>query len=117
MAIVALTQMSATRGFGAAVTNVSNGSLSVSDTYTLRNDGKTMVKAVKTGAGACTITAVTPATVRGGAVADPTYTVPATTGDVWIGPFETDVFNDSNGLVTISLSEITGLSLSVISVS
>lgn len=86
------------------------GSLSTSDTYTFPNDGKTILHVKKTGAGECTVTIVTQSTVDGQAVADRTVSVPATTGDRFIGPFPREQYNDANGLCTVSFSEITGLS-------
>lgn len=100
-------------GAGAALATSYNGSLSISDTYYFQNDGRTFLHAKKTGAGACTVTADTPANARGVAIANPTYTVPATTGDVLIGPFAPDLFNDSNNKCAVTLSEITGLSVGV----
>lgn len=91
------------------------GSLSATDTYTFPNDGKTFLHCKKSGAGSCTGTVVTPATFRGKAIVDTTFTVPATTGDVMIGPFPPDLYSDpATGLVTVSFSEITGLTVAVI---
>lgn len=113
MANVDWTPQQLTGGSGAALTTSYNGSLSISDTYLFPNDGRTFLHAKKSGAGACTVTASTPANARGLAIADPTYTVPASTGDVIIGPFAPDLFNDANGKVSVTLSEITGLSVGV----
>jgi hypothetical protein len=90
-----------------------NSSLSVSNNYKVRNDGRVFLHFKKTGAGACTVTIVTPATLAGLAVADLSVNVPATTGDVMVGPFIPGVFNDQNGDVNFSCSEITGLSVAV----
>lgn len=116
MAIVALTQQTAPGGAGAALTAVLNSGLNNADTYTFQNDGRTIIKARKSGAGNCTVTAVTPGKVRGLDIADPTYTVPATTGNVYLGPWAPDAFNDAAGLVSLTLSETTGLTLEVLSV-
>jgi len=99
---------------GAAVAPTRNGSLSISDSYRFLNDGKVVLLAEKSGAGACTATVVTPATLRGLAVADPTYTVPATTGDVACGPFDPATCNDSSGYCSVTFSEITGLTAAVL---
>lgn len=109
MAIVPLTPNVLNGGAGAAKAVALTGSLSVSDTYTFPAGNNVFLACRKSGAGACTVTAVTPNAVRGVALADPTYTVPATTGDVLIGPFPPDLFADANGNVTVSYSEITGL--------
>lgn len=97
---------------GVAVTR--RGSLSTSDTYKFRNSGKTRLLVEKSGAGTCTLTMVTPATVRGLAVADKTATVPASTGDMAFGPFPPSIYNDENGDMSITFSEITGLTAAVI---
>lgn len=85
------------------------GSLSTSDTYRFSNDGRTFLHVKKSGANNCTVTITTPATVAGQAVADPTVTVVASTGDKMIGPFPSNPYNDSQGIVTVSYSEVTGL--------
>lgn len=113
MATVPLTPQVGTGGSGAALTNVANAQ-ATGNTYTFQNDGKTLLHFEKTGAGSCTVTVTSPATVGGLAVADPTFTVPASTGDVWIGPFRPDLFNDSNGLVSFTVSEATGLTVDII---
>lgn len=110
MAVVAWTNLALTGGGGAALPVVLNGTLSTSNTYTFPAGNNVFVHARKTGAGACTATAVTPGSVRGVGIADTTYTIPATTGDVMMGPFPPDLFADANGLVTISFSDIAGLS-------
>ena len=98
----------------AGVTVTRHGSLSTSDTYKFRNDGKTRLLVEKSGAGACTLTMVTPATVRGLAVSDKTATIAASTGDVALGPFPPSLYNDENGDMTVSFSEITGITAAVI---
>lgn len=57
------------------------------------------------GSNAYTVTATTPATLQGVAVADPTLSVPATANvrRKW-GPFPTDVFNNSDHQVALSYS-------------
>lgn len=111
MAVIALTSTDLQAG---GTTTVYTGSLSTSNTYTFANDGKVFLHFKKTGAGACTVTIVTPGTVSGLAVADQTITVPATTGDVMVGKLSSDLFTDpATGLATMSFSEITGLSVGV----
>ena len=99
---------------GSDITPTRNGSLSTSDSYLFANDGKVVLLAEKTGAGACTYTITTPKTLGGLAVADQTGTIAATTGDKIIGPFEPSTHCDSNGDTTIAFSEITGLTVAVI---
>lgn len=89
------------------------GSLSATDTYKFLNNGRTFLHFKKSGAGACTVTIVTQSTEDGLAVGDRTVSVPATTGDVMVGPFPREIYNDSSGFCTFSLSEITGLTVAV----
>lgn len=93
---------------GATKALTQKASLSTSDTYTLECDEKTVLVCNK-GANACTVTAVTPGNVRGAAIADVTYTLAASVNFQVIGPFPRDLFGDSNGKVTLSFSEVTGL--------
>jgi hypothetical protein len=97
---------------GATVAATQNVPLTA-DTHRFLNDGRTVLSFDK-GAGACTVTVTTPGTVRGVAVADPTYTLAASTEDQIIGPFAPDVFNDSDGYVSFAISEQTGITCSVI---
>ena len=85
------------------------GSLTTSDVYLVANNGGTWLQVKKSGAGACVVTVATPRTVDGLAVADLTFNVPATTGDMVVGPFPPDTFNDPVGDLRITFSEITGL--------
>lgn len=83
--------------------------LTDSDSYLVRNNGRTFLHVKKTGVGDCTVTIVTPNVIDGNAIADPTVLVVATTGDMFIGPFANRVYNNVNGDVEVSFSEITGL--------
>lgn len=91
------------------------GSLSTSNTYVVRNDGKTLLAFLKAGASDCIVTVKTPATVGGLAVAERTLTtVVATTGEVIAGPFAPGIYNDSSGDLKFTLDNITGLDVAVI---
>ena len=70
-----------------------NGSLSLSDTYQVQNDGRTFLHFKKSQAADCIVTIVTTAEVDGKAVADQAVTVPASTGDKFIGPFPPAIYN------------------------
>jgi hypothetical protein len=98
----------------AGITPVFNAGLTTTDRFMLRNDGRTLLYFRKTGAGACTVTVQTGAVVRGIAVADVTVVVPATTGDVVIGPFPGDLFDDPNHDVGVTLSDVVGLTVAVL---
>jgi hypothetical protein len=90
--------------------------LVVANTYVFRNNGRTLLYFRKTGANPCTVSIVSPKTLKGHAVVAQTFVVPANVGDVVAGPFDHDVYDDVNHDVTFSVSEITGLSVAVIQV-
>lgn len=97
-----------------AVAGAGAGALNVTDNYQINNDGNVMLHFKKSGAGACTVTFDTPGTVDGVAIANPTLTVPATTGDKMIGPFRASLFNDPNHDLRLTVSDVTGLTLAVV---
>ncbi len=84
------------------------GSLSVSDTYTFTNNGRVFLHIKNTDASLCTVTVETPGLVDGLAIADRTFTVPATTGDVMAGPFSPKDYN-TDGNIRVTYSNITAL--------
>jgi len=99
----------------AGITPTYTGSLSISNTYHVRNTGRIFLHFKKSGAGSCDVTIATPRTVDGLAIADRVVQVPATTGDKMIGPFKPDVYNSQGGVdLTFTLSEITGLTVAVL---
>ena len=94
---------------GLAATYASDYTVVASNTYIIRNNGKVLLHFKKSGAGACDLIIITPNNVDGLAVNDRTVVIPATTGDKFIGPFPPSFYNDANGDMEISLSEVTGL--------
>lgn len=88
-----------------------NGSLSTSDTYQIPNDGQTQLHFKKSGAGACTVTILVNQQVDGLTVPNKTINVPATTGDVFVGPFPVSIYGNP---VSFTLSEVTGLTFAAI---
>ena len=105
MADITLTPESISRsGLEATYT----GSLSTGNTYFVANNENTFLHFKKSGAGDCDVTIVTSATVLGYAVSDVVVTVPASTGDVFIGPFPKAVFGAN---ITFTADEITGLTV------
>jgi hypothetical protein len=78
-------------------------------TYVMRNDGKTFFRFYKTGANTCTVTITAQATIKGQTVTNWTYTVPATTGDIFTGFFEPALWNDANGDLRFQFSEVTAM--------
>lgn len=111
MADVALTVQ---KMVSTGITPSYTGSLSTSNTYQVRNNGRTFVHFKKSEAADCVVTVETPKLVAGLAVAEQTVTVPASTGDKMIGPFPPSVYNDANGDVNITLSNIAGLTVAVV---
>ena len=77
------------------------------------NDGNTFIH-VKNASSQVTLTIQTPATVSGVAIAEQTVTIPATTGDKMIGPFNTTVFSQADGKVYLDWSGVTGVTFAVI---
>ena len=107
MADVVITPVVAAQGGIAAVPQT----MAAADNYIVRNNGRVVLFFRKTGAGAATITVVSPKVVSGLAVAEQTFNVPATTGEVWAGPFNPDTFNDNSGDIDVSTSEDTGITM------
>ena len=102
------------RATAAGRTPTRNGGLSVADTYLVRNNGRTLLLFEKTGAGACIVTVQTPAKRAGLDVAERTFTVVATTGDVIAGPFTPSIYNDGKDDLRFTLSDIAGLTVAAI---
>lgn len=91
-----------------------NAGLLTANTYVIRNDGRTLLHVKKSGANACTVTITPQQAPRGIAFQPLTVSIPATTGDKFIGPFPKDVFNDVNGDIYVTFSEVTGLTAAVV---
>ena len=85
------------------------GVIAGTSTYVMKNDGRTIFRFYKTGANPCTVTVTATGYIRGAKEADLTFTVPASTGDVFVGPFEPNVYNDAYGDLRFSLSEATAI--------
>ncbi len=80
---------------------------------TVANDGNVFLH-VKNSGVETTLTITTPGTVGGVAIADPTVTIPATTGDKMVGPFDPTIFNGSGGTVALAWSQVTGITIAAI---
>lgn len=91
-----------------------NGSLSTGDDYQVNAPHNIILHFKKSGAGACVVTFTTQNTIDGQAVADRTVSVPATTGDRFIGPFPEKIYADTIGDLRFQLSEVTGLTVAVL---
>jgi len=89
--------------------------ISSTETWKFRNNGKTILLFEKTGAGNATVTITTPGSVGGLAIADQTVEVVASSGDKAVGPLPASLFNDSNGNVSFTLVNDTGITVALIS--
>ena len=112
MAIVVVTPVLAAPG-GIAAAPIT---MAIADNYAVRNNGRVLLFFRKTGAGAANITLVTPKTVSGLAVAELVFVVPATTGEVWAGPFTPETFNDPSGDLDVSTDEDTLLTMDAVQI-
>ncbi len=75
------------------------------------NNGKTLYE-VKNGSGSpITVTFVRQKTCDQGVLHTTTVSVPATTGDRIVGPFDASIFNDANGFVQVTYSGVTSLTV------
>lgn len=88
-------------------------------TDTVTNDGMTMLNFRSSGAELAPVITASTATAHKcshGFSHNVTVTVPATTGNVWVGPFPTDRFNDDDGRLTITWpASVTGLTFYALS--
>lgn len=74
------------------------------------NDGTTLLRCKNAAGSPITLTVNTSITADGLAVADRTYSIPATTGDRLMGPFPVNYYGS---VVTISVSSATSVTLGV----
>ena len=86
------------------------------DGHYFKNNGRVWLHIKNTGS-QVTATVTTPVNSgSGAAIADLTVTIPATTGDVMIGPFPPKDYNDSAGQVFVTFSGATGVTVAAIRV-
>lgn len=91
----------------------SYSAVSASDTFA--NDGTVFLHVKNAGGSADTVTITSVQTCNQGATHNLTVSVPATTGDRLIGPFETSRFNDpTTGLVTVTHSFTTSVTAALL---
>lgn len=91
-----------------------NGSLATTNTYQVANDGKVILHFLKSAAVDCDITFTVAGSYYGMTFADHVVTLPATTGNLFLGPFPPQAFNDAAGLVEFTLSDVDGVTVSVL---
>lgn len=80
------------------------------------NDGKTFLHIKNTNGATRTVTVNSQKACDQGFDHDVAVVVPATTGDMMIGPFPTARFNDASGFVQLTYSAVTGVTVGVFSV-
>jgi hypothetical protein len=78
------------------------------------NDGRTFIQVLNTNGATRTLTIAIPVTVDGCAVAGKALTIPATTGNKYIGPFPPDIYNQSNGQVYLNWSAVADVTFAVV---
>lgn len=98
----------------AGLTQTYNGGLTIVDTFLVRNSGLMLLDFLKTGANPCTVTLIPQRTYKGKTIPNTTFVVPATTGHVCTGPLPPDLYNDVNGDLYFTLSEVTGLTVAIL---
>lgn len=87
---------------------------STTETYLIPNNGDVFLHIKKSDVADCVVTVATPNTVLGLAITDYTATVVASTGDKMIGPFDPAVYNNTAGQISMTLSEIAGLTFAAL---
>ena len=75
--------------------------------FSFSNNGRRFLRIKNAGGSACVATLIVGATVDGQAVTSRSYTVAATTGDQFIGPFPPGDYNDGSGLVKVDFDNVT----------
>jgi len=90
--------------------------LSATDVYRVRNPGKVVLVFKNISGTSRTVTVDVPATVAGQSIPDFTYTIPATTGDIWVAPLPPGVVNDDAGNIVFAVSAGDGLSVAALQV-
>ena len=86
--------------------------VTVGDTFV--NDERCFARIKNASGGAITAAAQPTRLVDGLLPAPRTVNVPATTGDVLIGPFPAADYNDTNNVVTIICSAVTSVTIAII---
>lgn len=82
---------------------------------TFINNGRTFLSVKNTDGSAHVVTITSVVNCNQGFNHNPTVSVPATTGNVLIGPFPTDRFNDINLQVAVAYAALTGMSVAALS--
>lgn len=90
------------------------GSLLTANTYFIRNSGRVFIYVKNVAAGGdCVVTVATPNTIGGLAISDQAVTI-SDGEEAMIGPFPPHLYNDGDGDITVTFSEITGVTIAVL---
>ena len=87
---------------GAAITPTYTAMTNATDGIDFANNGRIFLHIKSVYTAVQEITVETAATPYGFALADLTFEIPASTGESFVGPFRTDAFNDSDGVVNVA---------------
>ena len=90
------------------------GTMLTTNTYTIRNTGRSILHFLNAGGSDCVITFQTPALLAGLGVAELVVTVIATTGDTFIGPFPPAIFNNGANDLKFTMDFITSVTVAVL---
>lgn len=96
----------------AGLTPTFNAAMAV-DGNSFKNDGNVIIDVKNGSASPITVTIQTPAKVQSIDLAEIVVTVPATTGDKVIGPFDPSLFNQADGSVYVDFSSATTVTIAV----
>lgn len=111
MAIIPLTPQEI---FPTGVPTVYTAGLTTTDTYTVPCDDRVFMHFKKSGAGSCNFIVTIPRSIEGLLITGLSSGIAASGGEIMIGPHRKDVFGDPlTGLLSFTLTEITGLSVGV----
>lgn len=90
--------------------------IDATDSFQFRNSPKTILYFKNTGGSIATITFDTPGTVSGEAIANPTFTVPATTGEIPAAMVPTSLFNNASGFASFTCDQASGVTVAILEV-
>ncbi len=85
----------------------------LTDGNSFANDGKVLLHVKNTGS-QITLTVAAVAKLAGVSLTNPAIVIPATTGDKMIGPFDPTVFNQAAGVVYVTYTAVTGVTIAAI---
>lgn len=91
------------------------GALSAADEYQFKNDGNVVLRVKNASAEATNVTIVTPGTQGNLNVEDQVVAVAAGESKI-IGPFDTALYNDAQGLATVKFSKVANITVETVKV-